>query len=335
MKKILSKTQILKKTLVWGKAAICLALSMAIVSCGGEENPQLPFSNPNDFTTTGLETNIPRIEVLKVGNTIRVYLSITDQEGNPLSGFNIKNFQIMEVVDGDTLVKSANLLNNGDEDISEPLAISANMDYSGSMFDQDIQDMENALKTFVKLKEAGDLISIIKFASYVERVQDFTNDTSLLLSKIDEYAYVGELTAFYDACDLGLDDLEGLSGNYLPVVVGFTDGYNNASYQSFDGLISKATDYEIPIYNIGFGSADHTSLTAISEATGGRYFYAISGDEIADLYLLLKDQLKKLYVFQWPLNADHSGTVQVVIKVEYTGGNGDFTDTAVKYYTVN
>ena len=128
------------------------------------------------------------------------------------------------------------------------------MDYSGSMSNQDMLDMEAALRSFIGLKAASDPLSVIKFASSVEEVQPFTADKTLLTDAIDIDPNLGSSTAFYGACELGLHQAYQLS-HVLPLVIGFTDGGDNASSISLSNLIAKSKNLGIPVYTVGFGNA--------------------------------------------------------------------------------
>lgn len=310
------------------------------VSCSKDELPALEaaFSNLSDNTTTELKTTIPRVELTQQGNELSILLSVTDQDGTPLENFTIGNYKIETMVNSSTEeVNKRNITLTELDKFSnnKPLAVAATLDYSGSMSSRDIRDMELALKSFISLKESTDKMSLFKFGSRVSQVQDFTTDASLLNKMIDQNHYVGASTAFYSACSLGLDKLNVLNDGSLPLVVGFTDGYDNASNISLQNLITKSQAVSIPIYTIGFGGANKTYLQKLADDTGGRFYYAPSGNDIADLYKVINNQLKKLYLFTWKVN--YSSGTEVIIKIttEYEAGQGKFKHIAVKKIIVN
>lgn len=218
-----------------------------------------------------------------------------------------------------------------DQGGSDPLAATTTLDYSGgSMSGLDRADMESALETFIKLKDPSDEISVIKFASSVEEVQPFTSDTTLLNAAVHYNARVGSSTAFFSSCDLGLD-LANQQSNRLPLVIGFTDGGDNASYISLTDLIEKSKNLSIPIYTVGFGSARQDVLQTLADETGGRFYYAPpTGNDIADLYTIINGQLRKLYVFEWEIDYPSGTEVLVKITTNYTAGGGSFTDVSEK-----
>lgn len=315
-----------------------LAIGAAIIgfslSCNNDDDPQpiSPFSDLGDFTTTAISSNIPRIEITVDGSEVNAFVSVTDQNGDPLENFTIGNYQVQEVIGSDTIQVNAELLENNVNDL--PLAISANMDYSGSMSSIDITNMEEALSTFINIKNPNDQLSIVKFGASVERVQGFTTDADLLLSAVDQVAFVGPSTAFYSACQLGLDDLEGIPNTFIPLIIGFTDGIDNSSDLSLSTLISNALEANIPIYTVGLGDANVASLQTLSNATGGRFNYATNSSDIQLLYEQISNQLNNLYEIQWNITADTGTVVTVLITVEYTSGNGTFVDEAINTYVI-
>lgn len=318
-------------------ALVLLLCSTIPYGCSKEDTPSIDeaFENLSDFTTTEVETTIPRVEISQSGKTLTVLLSVTDQDGKPLEEFSLGNYEIemlantnLEVVGKDKIALSV-----FDENNNDPIAAATTLDYSGSMSNQNILDMEDALRTFVGIKSTSDMLSVIKFATSVEEVQNFTTDTDLLNDAIDFNASIGSSTAFYSSCELGLEQASQLS-NVLPLVIGFTDGGDNASSINLQNLILKSQSIGIPIYTIGFGNALQFNLETLANETGGRFYYAPTGEEISDLYQVIDGQLRKLYVLEWEIDYPTGTELIIQITTNYTAGNGDFVDVSTKTLTV-
>ncbi|MCB4798446.1 VWA domain-containing protein [Neotamlana laminarinivorans] len=321
------------------KLVLFLILVTTILRCSKTEtrDPNAPFEDANDITTTTLETTIPRLEVSQSEGIITVMLSVTDQNGKPLEKFTLGNYLVKMSVNGNEFEVVSNnkiALSIFDELNNKPLAIATTMDYSSSMAESDILEMEQAMREFINLKSDIDLMSIIKFASYIDEVQPFTSDTSILIDAVDsEPTYIGTSTAFYSACDLGLEKATELN-NALPIVIGFTDGLDNRSSINESQLISNSTALNTPIYTVGFGDANQTILQYLASQTGGRFFYTPTSDEINNLYQLISEQLRKLYVLEWVTNFPTSTEVTIEITTEYSAANGNFTDVSTKTITI-
>ncbi|MDO5979247.1 vWA domain-containing protein [Flavivirga spongiicola] len=315
-------------------------LATTLFACSSDDSnnssPEQAFENLNDVTTTSLETTIPRLEISQSNNKLVALLSVTDQDGIPLEQFTLGNYEIkITANDGDPVAIDQNQttlseLNNTN---TNPLAMATTMDYSGSMSNINIQDMEAALKNFISLKDDADLMSVIKFASSIKEVQGFTSDTSLLETAISTNANIGSLTAFYSACDLGLEEVNKLS-DVLPVVIGFTDGFDNRSTISLNNLILKSKSLSIPIYTVGFGNTDQFGLEFLANETGGRFFYAPTSEDISNLYEIINQQLRKLYILEWAINYPSGTVLTIEITTNYTAANGSFTDVSTKTITI-
>ncbi len=316
---------------------IIVSLLLFTISCSKDDTPseKKAFENLNDFTTTEVETNIPRVEISQSGKTLKVLLSVTDQNGIPLENFTLGNYgvEIFENTNVEIVNQNKIALSVFDQNNTAPLAAATTLDYSGSMSGNDILDMENALRNFIDLKAPLDQLSIIKFASQVEEIQSFTNEKTLLNTAIEINPSVGSTTAFYSACELGLVESSKLN-SVLPLVIGFTDGGDNASWISLPDLIVKSKELSIPIYTIGFGNARQQSLQTLAEETGGRFYYAPTGNDIADLYKIINGQLRKLYILEWEINYPSGTELTVQITTNYTAANEEFTDVSQKTIVV-
>ena len=318
--------------------SILFVFTIALFSCSSDDSPRIieAFTDLDDFNTTEIETTIPRVEISQSGNEITLLLSVTDQDGTPLQKFTIGNYQVEVIVNGTTEIVANDRISLTELDEfsnSNPLAVATTLDYSGSMSSTDISDMELAIKSFINLKSTNDLVSIIKFASSVLQVQDFTTDTTLLNEAVDTNHNISGSTAFYSACELGLDKANELN-NVLPLVIGFTDGFDNNSNINLSNLILKSQSLGIPIYTIGFGNAQQSNLQKLADDTGGRFYFAPNGQDIADLYKVINGQLKKLYMFNWNVNYPTGTEITIKITTEYTAANGTFTDVSVKTLVV-
>lgn len=317
--------------------AILGVFMLYLPSCEEVEIPEPVdrFINLDDNTTTAINANIPRLDINVNGNSVTASISVTDQNGLPLENFRIGNYQIREVVQfSDTTVVNARLIEPSEVE-ELPLGLSAVVDYSGSLSALDIENSENALRQFVSIKDDEDVFSIIKFSTGVNLIQDFTNDTDLLNNAINS-SYPSGFTAFYDACQLALQNskLNDISNNFFPVIVTFTDGGDTGSSTFFSSLINNSIACGIPIYNIGIGGADQVTLNTLSSSTGGRALFAPTSAELGDLYAQISKQLSTLYTVEWNYSSLPGTTVTVVVDVEYTAAGGTFTNRALGTYTV-
>jgi Ca-activated chloride channel family protein len=295
------------------------------------------FTNTNDDSTTAVKGTVPRIELTNQNTKITVYLSVTDQNGNPFTEFNEYNFTIQQVCKGSTdttLVKDVTFSSMNQQ--GKNVAVAATMDYSGSMVSSDITQMEAALSDFVKYKNSADYIEIIKFSSGDDVVQAFTNDAASLQSAlVAAYPGIGGSTAFFDAIYTGLTDCTTLISSktgLLPAVIAFTDGNENNSQVSFTDVITLAQNNQIPIYSIGYGSVNQQIMGDLASMTGGRYSYTPDATQLKQLYSMISGQLKNIYQVSWSFVDPGCDEVQVIVKTTYTCKNGTYVSYTTKSF---
>lgn len=327
------------------KSAGSLLLLLLILSGCSKDGILVPneaYSNFRDDTTTGIKLTIPRIQksILK-GTEIRLYLSVTDQNGHPFTQFNEYNFTIKQVCTNrtdTTLVGSFDLKNANAE--GKYIASALTLDYSPSMYEvaTSVTDMEQAAKTFARLKVPLDQLEIIKFSRYVVNLQPFTDNLDSALKAIDNpYPYTSDGTAFYDALKVGLDDSKRLidsNSEFLPAILGLTDGENNVSHMGFQDIVTLANDVQIPVYTLGFSNVIADTMILLADKTGGRYFFAPTTQDLAGIYAIISSQLKNFFEVSWVYTDPSCDEITVIVETWYKCKSGTFSSRAIKTFSL-
>ncbi|VAW74580.1 Aerotolerance protein BatA [hydrothermal vent metagenome] len=189
------------------------------------------------------------------------------------------------------------------------------VDISGSMQNEDMQVGGRQLSRLAAIKRVagefiqkrkGDRIGLILFGdqAYLQAPLTFDRSTVNTLLGEAQIGLAGQKTAIGDAIGLAIKRLRNEPAQNRVLIL-LTDGTNTAG--SIDPL--KATDLAasegVRIYTIGIGSGemlvrtpfgvqrvtnsdlDETSLKAIADKTGGRYFRARDTGQLAEIYDLL------------------------------------------------
>jgi Ca-activated chloride channel homolog len=301
-----------------------------------EDNSDKAFRNMNDDSTTAIDVTIPRIEIGQGrATTITVFLSVTDQNGNPFRDFNQYNFNIKQVCEGytDTAVIASITFTKAQAEGYHTAAAMV-MDYSGSMTGSNKKNMEKAAKQFVYLKADLDYCEIIKFDETCQVTLPFSSDLDMLLTAIDS-DYGGGSTAFYDATFKGIQDAAPfVAANFgmVPSVLAFTDGKENASeLADLPFCITMSQKDQIPVFTIGYGNVDSVDLQQLAAETGGRYFYTPTSEGLTALYSLISGQLENLYMLTWDYDNPACEKVWVFVTATYTCASGTFTAKTEKY----
>jgi len=312
--------------------SLFLILSVAVIGCGGsgggsggnggnggngDDNPEPPFVPPE-----GISTSIIKIDTVACPE-VDVYFSVYDQEnGEPVRLLTDQNFQVKE--DG-----SAQVIKEWYEldDVSDPIVFSMVLDYSVSVLDQDLINVEDAAALFVD--ELFDLTApllnwgeITKFARNSEVIEPFTDDRNLILAGIAApYPARGTTgTQLYDAIGFEIEEMVAFRGATpgLPersILIVVTDGKNDSSKTYNQATVTEAAiDAGVEIVAVGFGSeVDLQPLFEIALDTNGLYFFAPTSDDLNGVMQLILDNLQHQYLVIYDSTGSGAHMVEVVV----------------------
>lgn len=309
-----------------------ISLLLFITSC--EKDSIIHDDNSTDNTTTSIKTSIPRIVDNNKGG-INVFVNVTDQNGKVLENFGTDNLKFESVSQNG---QSETLNSTGSGQLPSLIITALTMDYSGSMFTDSISipAMENAISTFINLKNANDVIEIIKFSDSIQVTTPLTDSLPVLQDGLADTSFTGQnSTALFAALQTGVDDVVPLAANnptYLPSVVGFTDGKNNQPPSKPDSLIQNCIVDQVPVYTVGYGTAPDTAeLKNISGQTGGQFFWNPGTSNINTVYQHINGQLSNTTIIPLP-GPQTKGQVTIRVTATYECAAGELTDTAEKEF---
>ncbi len=237
--------------------------------------------------TAGSALTINQINIERFPE-IRIYLTASDERGNPLWGLNTARFSVQE--DGSD-VEVRKIVPLGGE--KEPLSVVLAIDRSGSMKGQPIKDALKAAKGFIREMRAIDQVGVISFDDHVTVVFCLSSDKDALYKAIGEIR-VGRDTALNDAIMGALEMLSSFKGRRAVVVL--TDGKENRSKASREEAVQEAIRIGVPVITVGLGDEVNASaLKDMADKSGGRVFFAKESGELPDLYRVIARQLINQY----------------------------------------
>ena len=256
---------------------------------------------------------------------VTAYVSIINQDGDPVTGLTTSNFSCYE---NTVEIPPDTVTINFVDQITAPLSVVMVMDYSWSMQWADaIDPLEAAVLEFVNLLSQDDEAEIIKFAGIIEIVQEFTSDKALLTSAITDPWDGGTGTPIYDVLFEAIDDAALAPDRKAVIIV--TDGREHDSINGIDDVIAHSLANQVPVFTIGLGNGiDVNMLTQIADETGGHFYEAATSDDLITIYqqiseILLLDQ----YVIKY--ESFLQGNVTLGVQVE----NNGLQDNASKEFT--
>ncbi len=273
--------------------------------------------------------NLPNSQTLKLNilnidahafPKILVSFKAENKSGIPFWNLAKNNLQLME--DG----KSCQVSNIKHTHSSQPINVSIVVDHSGSMdedhsqlYDKDgkplfsidkndnmvvpddyVSPIENAKKSIKHFTSSfdtrKDFISITSFGTNVDKPLALTQNENLINNTVEKLNADGK-TALYDGMIEGVKQLKNAEG--IKVLVVLTDGEDNTSTSKYTDVIEMAAKEKIPVYIVGLGDVNKSTLNEISEATNGQFFYTRSSVTLQSIYSMISQRVQAVYQLEY------------------------------------
>ena len=274
---------------------------------------------------SAINVAISQIDACERPSEATVYVSLTDQAGFPIKGLTGAAFSLRErPLGGDFVPVAARL--DGFVDV-ERLSVSLLMDYSGSIADRDLRNMETAGIAFVRRLQEDDEAEVIKYDSEIVTMQGFTSDLDRLEAAINEAPGLARGgTALYDAIAAATTERSAGTerSKERKAIIILTDGEDTSSAIELGDALAAAQTDGIPLFIVGFGEERNTDvLQRLADETGGVYFDSEASDNLEAIYVKLADLLfENQYVLRYrsALAPDESGSLE--LRVDALGRSG-------------
>ncbi len=255
--------------------------------------------------------------------TLRIYVDVTDSEGNFIKGLNKSSFYLNEKRSIKGEMKRQTITNVTQLDENEGISIALVADISGSM-EYVLPQTKSAMKNFLGTVQfdKGDEVELTQFSDNAYVCNSFTNNRNELNSAIDEM-YADGGTRLYDTLISEIDRV--YSRQNAKCVIGFTDGQDNQSYYKAQDVIDYARMYNIPIFLVGIGTGcDEATLKDIAKKTGGRYENIDDIASLEEIYNSIYKQEKEVYLLEYdisnPDDFDASCNLDIYVRTDDKNG---------------
>jgi hypothetical protein len=163
-------------------------------------------------------------------------------------------------------------------------------DCSASMKSVSINAARDAARKFVSYYDGKiDETCIMVVDSSVRMVQAMTYDKTLLNSAISKLSArdstASDVTAVWDGCYEGLEELIKSGTNSCRAVILISDGKDNASAHNPSQIITLATHYRIRVFTIGLGDMGGSAeLRTIATSTGGSFYSSPTPYQVRQMF---------------------------------------------------
>jgi Mg-chelatase subunit ChlD len=234
---------------------------------------------------------------------IRTSLSLLDASGKLLKQFDPGRHPAQQTTFSWLVSPGEHLLQ-----VTEPLvSIVLVWDTSGSMRKESVENLKQAVEAYVDQVRPSERLNLIRFSNdKADRpvevlLPEFTNDRERLKTAVQGKFYADGGTPLYDAIAKGIELLEGAQGNRAIIVM--TDGADTTSrlkHAAFWKLLDEkrtrlytiGLGTELPAFVPALGASGGRVLSHMAAATGGRFFFARTPEELKGFYQQIADELR-------------------------------------------
>lgn len=235
-------------------------------------------------------------------NATNLFLLLTDSSGTPIDDLEAADFTASASSDGGTTFESiiapevATLEVVAEDDDELPqLSFASVIDYSGSILDEDLDFVTDALTFLYQDIGAQYRSEVVKFSTDVQVTQTYTDVEEDLLTAVQDETYPRELTSLFDGMIQGIEDTSNETTTSLRMVILFTDGMDNDSENDYEDAKTLFQENDIPVCVVGVSFADVDLLTDIAEDSGCFFIYRTVFDDLEGAFETITDLINNTY----------------------------------------
>lgn len=248
-----------------------------------------------------------------------LFISATDKDGSPAKILN-PNEITLKVTDnaGNNLnavidkVRPLHMYTNW----VDPVSFATVMDYSGSMFVEDLSAIESYFANLINQISLPFSAVVIKFNSSVNLIQELTSDNGDILAAIKKRIKLSN-TALFDGIAMGVEKIQ--SRPHLRFAILTTDGNDNASYATLDDVVKRCREQSISVFVFGFGWLEVKNLKHLSNETDGFYSYVPDSSKLSDWFTKLGQIINNIQVVEFTATSDMNLPGSVELTVDFGG----------------
>lgn len=329
------------------KSPLLFVASLFLISATG-------VAGQNNPSISGIDTSR-----LLTRNEVSLYVTVTDSAGNPVEGLNREAFDVSErAEEGDF---SSRTITGFRPQANEEDGVTFLMvlDNSGSMyFSEDgrrnvpeeewrITSAKRALREFLnELQNPLDRVGLYSYNTFYTEHSEPTGEIELIDRLVDEIerpegrdAY----TEMYASLKELASDARALRGRRVVVLLSDGDNYPFAQFSgeahpeygerifTHDEAIEALNEQELTVYSVHFGSAAYDQyLEQIALDTGGLFFNASTGAELADVYREIRRRVLQEYRIAYRASMEPADRRSV--RVTLSDGDSGSTESDERTY---
>jgi Ca-activated chloride channel family protein len=216
---------------------------------------------------------------------VEVYASVTDANGEPVTGLHQHDFVVRE--------------NGQPQEVTTfaagefPLTVALGLDRSWSMAGEPLRLAKQASQAFLRELKPGDRSMVVAISSDANVVAPLSTDRlsqSRAIAALDPWS----TTALHDAIIAALDRLEPEPGRQALIL--FSDGTDRYSTRTAAQVIERARRSNALVYPIAIGRTRPALLAELAVLTGGRSFLLRDARELEKTLATIARELRNQYL---------------------------------------
>jgi VWFA-related protein len=242
------------------------------------------------------------------GELVRVDVLVTDK-GRPIPGLRSSDFTVLD----DDVPQKIDFLS--DDEL--PLNVILNLDMSGSVAGQRLQDLRTAGLAVLDNLRPNDRAALVAFTHVVFLRSGLTSDLSRLRSAL-ERSEPGGQTSLIDASLAGL--VVGATDAGRSLMLTFTDGVDTASMLPPASVLDVARRTDVVVCAVSAGRVGATFVMTLAETTGGDVVTIQSTSELRTALLRLLSEYRQRYLLAYtPTGVPATGFHTIKVSVSRKG----------------
>jgi Ca-activated chloride channel family protein len=231
-------------------------------------------------------------------NLVEVYASVTDAEGNPITGLTQSDFELRENGGLQTIAN----FTAGDF----PLAAAVAIDRSFSVAGTKLSLSKAAAQAFLAELRPADEAMIIAVGSEVETLAPLSTDRTSqrdAIARLDAFGTTG----LYDAIVHAIEAVQPAQGRRALVVL--SDGDDRYSQSSAAEVLDRARRSDVMVFPIAIGRTQPSLFAELATLTGGRSSHATDGAKLTETVRAIARDLRRQYLLGYtPARAPVAGS---------------------------
>jgi Ca-activated chloride channel homolog len=241
-----------------------------------------------------------RIEVALVN----LSFSVRDKKGQLITDLTKENFKILEN-------NKLQEISNFGRETDLPITVALVIDTSTSIRDKFKYEQEAAIDFFhTTIRRKKDKGLLLSFDSTIELLHDFTDDPDALTKAVRALKPGGGTKMFdaiYQVCQ---EKLKGEVGS-RKILILISDGDDNLSSESLESTLEMAQRADVAIFTVSTNSSAFFGMSSpkndkvlkrLADETGGRAFFPLKIDELAQSFQDISQELRSQYSLAYRSN---------------------------------